>query len=127
MLKAFGVNLSAGNTAVVQRGSGDGLVSTTGGTDTSLSSYVGNEDGNAVKDKMITDAKDEANQQAIQALEEAQEIGMSNIDEHIVQIYNLLNDVVLGSRNLHVTFGNTLGGSWSTSGSFTPSGVPGSL
>ena len=64
---------------------------------------------------------------ALNALEEAQEIGMSNIDEHIVQIYNLLNDVVLGSRNLHVTFGNTLGGSWSTSGSFTPSGVPGSL
>lgn len=123
MLKAFGVSLDASNTAVVQRGSGDGLLTTSGGADTSLSTYIGNEDGNAVKDKMLTDAKDDANQQAIQALEEAQEIGMSNIDEHIVQIYNLLNDVVLGSRNLHVTFGDTMGSAWSTSGSL-PSGVP---
>lgn len=127
MLKAFGVSLDAANTAVVTRGSGDGLLTTSSGMDTSFSTYIGNEDGNAVKDKMLTDAKDDANQQAVQALEEAQEIGMSNIDEHIVQIFNLLNDVVLGSRNLHVTFGDTTGGSWSTSGGFTPSGVPGSL
>jgi hypothetical protein len=52
---------------------------------------------------------------------------MANIDEHVVQIYTLLNDVVLGSRSLHVTFGNTMGNAWSSSGSFTPSGVPGSL
>lgn len=127
MLKAFGVNLDSSNATVVTRGSGDGLLTTASGMDTSLSTYIGNEDGNAVKDKMLTDEKDAANQQAIQALEEAQEIGMANIDEHVVQIYTLLNDVVLGSRSLHVTFGNTMGNAWSSSGSFTPSGVPGSL
>jgi hypothetical protein len=92
--------------------------------DTSFSGYVGNEDGDAVKDKMITDAKDDANQQAIEALEEAQEIGMSNIDEHIVQIYTLLSEFASGSRNLHVTFGGVDGNSWSNSNGYSPSGVP---
>ena len=124
MLKAFGISLDAGNTAQVQRGSGAGLLTTDSGMDVSLSGFIGNEDGDAVKNKMLTDAKDDANQQAIQALEEAQEIGLSNVDEHVVQIYRLLEEVVNGSRNLHVTFGGSDGTSWSNTSGFNPSGVP---
>lgn len=124
MLKAFGVNLDSGTASTVVRGNGANLAVTSSGMDTSYSGYVGNEDGNAVKDKMLTDAKDEANQQAIQALEEAQEIGLANVDEHVVQIYRILEDLVNGSRNLHVTFGGVESTSWSNSNGYTPSGVP---
>ena len=127
MLKAFGVNLDSSTASTVQRGNAAtaaGLLTTESGMDTSYSGYIGNEDGDAVKNKMLTDAKDEANQQAIQALEEAQEIGMANIDEHVVQIYTILNDFALGSRVLHVTYGGTEGNSWTNSNGYTPSGVP---
>jgi hypothetical protein len=124
MLKAFGISLDAGNTAQVQRGSGTSLLTTDSGMDVSLSGFIGNEDGDAVKNKMLTDEKDAANQQAIQALEEAQEIGLSNVDEHVVQIYRLLEEVINGSRNLHVTFGGSDGMSWSNTSGFSPSGVP---
>lgn len=124
MLKAFGVNLDSSSASTLVRGDGTGLAITSSGMDTSYSGYIGNEDGNAVKDKMLTDAKDEANQQAIQALEEAQEIGLANVDEHVVQIYRILEDVITGSRNLHVTFGGPDSTSWSNNSGFTPTGVP---
>jgi hypothetical protein len=124
MLKAFGVDLSGSGATTVTRGTGANLLVTESGMDTSYSGYIGNEDGSLVKEKAITDAKDEANQQAIQALEEAQEIGLSNVDEHVVQIYTLLNEFAIGSRNLHVTFGGTEGNSWSNSSGYSPSGVP---
>ena len=123
MLKAFGVDLS-GNAKTLTYGSGANLLVTESGMDTSYSGYIGNEDGSLVKEKAIADAKDEANQQAIQALEEAQEIGLSNVDEHVVQIYTLLNEFAIGSRNLHVTFGGADGNSWSNSSGYSPSGVP---
>jgi hypothetical protein len=122
MLKAFGVDFNSGSASTVTRGNGANLLVTDSGMDTSYSGYVGNGDGEAIKDKTITDAQDDANKQAIEALEESQEIGMTNIDEHIVQIYTLLNDVVLGSRNLHVTFGG-MEPAWSQNG-YTQSGVP---
>ena len=124
MLKAFGVNLDSSTASTLVRGNGANLAVTSSGMDTSYSGYIGNEDGSAVKDKMLTDAKDEANQQAIQALEEAQEIGLANVDEHVVQIYRILEDLVNGSRNLHVTFGGVESTSWSNSNGYTPSGVP---
>lgn len=124
MLKAFGVDLNSSSAEAVVKGSGTGLLTTESGMDTSFSGFIGNEDGEVVKNKAITDAKDEANQQAIQALEEVQEIGMANIDEHIVQIYTILNDFALGSRMLHVTYGGSEGNSWTNSNGYSPSGVP---
>lgn len=124
MLKAFGVDTSKSTASTLQRGDGAQLLTTNSGMDLSLSGFVGNEDGEAVKNKMLTDAKDDANQQAIQALEEAQEIGLSNVDEHVVQIYNLLHEFASGARNLHVTFSGAEGNSWSNTNGYTPSGVP---
>lgn len=124
MLKAFGINTDASSAEAVTRGTGDGLLTTDSGMDTSYSGFIGNEDGDVIKNKAISDAKDEANQQAIQALEEAQEIGLSNVDEHVVQIYTLLNEFATGSKNLHVIFGGADGNSWSNTNGYTPSGVP---
>lgn len=124
MLKAFGINTDASSAEAVTRGTGDGLLTTDSGMDTSYSGFIGNEDSDVIQNKAITDAKDEANQQAIQALEEAQEIGLSNVDEHVVQIYTLLNEFANGSKNLHVIFGGADGNSWSNTNGYTPSGVP---
>ena len=124
MLKAFGINTDASSAEAVTRGTGDGLLTTDSGMDTSYSGFIGNEDSDVIQNKAIADAKDEANQQAIQALEEAQEIGLSNVDEHVVQIYTLLNEFAIGSKNLHVIFGNADGTSWSNTNGYTPSGVP---
>lgn len=121
MLKAFGVNTDS--TTQVQRGSGMNLLTTDSGIDRSFSGFIGNTDGSIVKDKMITDAKDDANQQAIEALEEAKEIGLSNVDEHVVQIYTLLQEVISGARNLHVVLSSGGDSSWTTTG-YTPNGVP---
>ena len=101
MLKAFGVNTSA--TSTVVRGNGGDLNPiTSSGGDTSLSGFIGNEDGSAVYDKTLTDANDDGNKKLAQAIEESTETTMSTVDEHIVQIYTLLQDVVTGSSKLHV-------------------------
>lgn len=103
MLKAFGVNTSG--TTTVSRGTGDGLVSTTqSGATTSFSGMIGNEDGSAVYDKTMTDATDEQDKLLAEAVEDLNETTMTTVDEHIVQIYNLLQDVVTGANKLHITF-----------------------
>lgn len=125
MLKAFGINTNDNNTVKVTRGTGSSLLTTDSGMDVSLAGFMGNEDSEVIKNKAITDAKDDANKQAIEALEETQEIGMSNIDEHIVQIYTLLDEVVSGSRVLHVMTTNSGDNSpWTNNTGYSPSGVP---
>ena len=101
MLKAFGVNTSG--TSTVVRGNGGSLTPvTSSGGDTSLSGFIGNEDGSAVYDKTLTDAQDDGNKKLAQAIEESTETTMSTVDEHVVQIYTLLQDVVTGSSKLHI-------------------------
>ena len=120
MLKAFGINTSG--TSTVVRGNGGGLTpATSSGSDTSLSGFIGNEDGSAVYEKTLTDANDDGNKELAQAIEESTETTMSTVDEHIVQIYTLLQDVVTGSSKLHVALEGD--SSWSTGG-YTPGGVP---
>lgn len=102
MLKAFGINTSG--TSTVTRG--NGLVSSTAasGNDTSLSGLIGNASGEDIKNKTLTDANDDADKQVAQALEELNETTISNVDEHVVQIYTILSDVVAGTKKLHVTY-----------------------
>ena len=120
MLKAFGINTSG--TSTVVRGNGGGLTpATSSGSDTSLSGFIGNEDGSAVYEKTLTDANDDGNKKLAQAIEESTETTMSTVDEHIVQIYTLLQDVVTGSSKLHVALEGD--SSWSTGG-YTPGGGP---
>jgi hypothetical protein len=100
MLKAFGVS---DNLDIISRGTGDGLLTTSkGGADTSASTYVGNTDGSDVKNKTLTDANNDANQQLVEASEDTNETKLSTVDEHIVQIYQLLKDVTTGASSLHV-------------------------
>lgn len=120
MLKAFGVN-TTGTSTVVRGNGGDLTPVTSSGGDTSLSGFIGNEDGSAVYDKTLTDAQDDGNKKLAQAIEDSTETTMNTVDEHIVQIYTLLQDVVTGSSKFHIALEGDSG--WNTGG-YTPNGVP---
>jgi hypothetical protein len=124
LLKAFGVDLGSSTAKAMTYGTGEGLLVTDSGMDTSYSGYLGNTDGEVIKQKALTDEKDAANQQAIQALEEAQEIGLINVDEHVQQIYTLLLDVSTGARKLHVILGSSENTAWTTN-NVTSTGLSG--
>lgn len=102
MLKAFGVNTSGTDTVVRGLGEKLNLVTLSGEGSVSMSGFVGNEDGSDVYNKILTDANDDANNKLAQAIEESTETTMSTVDEHVVQIYTLLQDIVTGSSKLHV-------------------------
>lgn len=93
MLKAFGVGNGL-NT--ISYGTGTGFETITSGASTSNSGYVGNTEGSDVQNKTMQDAKDDTNEQLAVAKDEDEETKLSTVDEHIVQIYQLLTDVVDG-------------------------------
>lgn len=99
MLQALGIGSGI---STVSRGTGEGLLSTGGGT-TSSSGYVGNSDSSAVYTKTVTDATDEANNDLVTAQEESTEVTNKQIDEDIVSIYTLLTQVIDGTARLKVT------------------------
>lgn len=102
ILKAFNV----GNTNVVSRGTGSGLL-TTVYQGVSESGYVGNSEGSDVYNKALTDARSDANNQLVEAVDTSDETKLSTVDEHIVQIYNLLQNVVNGTDTFRVICENT--------------------
>ena len=55
---------------------------------------------------MLSDTKDDMNSQVAEASEESTETKLSTVDEHVVQIYEILNDVVLGTKSLKVDMGD---------------------
>ena len=67
-------------------------------------------DSNAVTSKTMGDATADANAQVAEATPE-DEVKLKTVDEHIVQIYDLLHDVVLGTSSLKVS--PAMGSVWS--------------
>lgn len=119
MLKAFGVNTKGITT--LTRGDGNSSMITSSGATVSSSGYAGNENSEDMINSTIAGEQDKAKQQAIEAQEEQREVGLANVDEHVVQIHTLLQEVVNGTRKLHVIYE---GGADSWTSSYTPSGVP---
>jgi len=106
MLSALGIG---SNTATVTRGTGAGLLNT-GGISYSESGFTGNSEGGDVYGKTMTDATDEGNKQLVEAQEENNEVTLSDVDTHVMSIYQLLDDVVNGTSNLHVAIADA--GPW---------------
>lgn len=98
MLKSFGINKGLD---VTSRGATAGMV-VTPGADLSESGFVGNEKGDDVKKKTVDDASQEPEQQIAEAKEESEDVKLAQVDEHVVAIYTLLQDVVLGTKQFHV-------------------------
>lgn len=102
LLNAFGV----GNATTVSRGTGSGLISA-GGATVSSSGYVGNASSGDVYSKSMADTQDSANAQTVEATDESTEITNTDINNNIVQIYQLLRDVSDGTLSLKVDMGDS--------------------
>lgn len=102
LLKAFGV----GSSNAVARGSGSGLI-TTSGTSYSTSGYVGNANSGDVYEKTMTDQQDSTKSQVAEAQEENNEATTTDINNNILLMYQLLQDVTSGALSFKVDMGDS--------------------
>ena len=99
LLKAFGIDQ---NLTTVSRGKGTGLA--TSGVTVSSSGFVGNAEEGVVYNKTMSDADDSAKKQLAEAKEDTEEdTTRKAVDEHIVQIYELLRSVTEGTAKFNVS------------------------
>ena len=105
MLKAFGILNDKMN--VITRGNGTGLAALSGNTVSESGSLVGNASGSDVQNATLGGAEEEGNEKVEAAQEEYDDTKLSTVDEHIIQIYDLLQGVVDGTSSFHVDMGNT--------------------
>lgn len=104
-LAGFGIGSLLSPTKLV-RGNGMNALSILSGTSTSSSSFVGNSDSSDVQNKAIGDASESAEQTAEAKQDEQQDTKLSTVDEHVVQIYELLNSVINGLDSIKVDMGD---------------------
>ena len=104
-LAGFGIGSLLSPTKLV-RGNGMNALSIFSGTSTSSSSFVGNSDSSDVQNKAIGDASESAEQTAEAKQDEQQDTKLSTVDEHVVQIYELLNSVINGLDSIKVDMGD---------------------
>jgi hypothetical protein len=113
MLKAFGVDFDSG-ISMLQRGE-PGLLATTKGATISESGFAGNENSEDVKKKTIDDASADGKKQIAEAKAEDEDIKIKQLDEHVLDIYNLLLDFAVGTRQMNVKISTSgMPSSWTT-------------
>lgn len=105
LLHNFGISTSGINT--VTRGTGNGI-KIASGANTSSSGLVGQGNSSDIQNKTIGDASDSASNKQVEAAEENNEATMTDVNNSIVQIYQLLCDVTTGAKNIYAT-SNTYG------------------
>ena len=103
MLKAFGVNENSITT--LTRGTGTGISAISGMT-TSESGYAGSGSADDIQNKMMSDTTEDQNQKVKATEDEHQETKLSDVDEHVVQIYKLLENVTNGVTSFKVDMGD---------------------
>lgn len=103
MLKAFGVNENSITT--LTRGTGTGISAMSGMT-TSESGYAGSGSADDIQNKMMSDTTEDQNQKVKATEDEHQETKLSDVDEHVVQIYKLLENVTNGVTSFKVDMGD---------------------
>jgi hypothetical protein len=99
MLRMMGIG--GGSAEHTTRGSGS-LLTLQSGSTVSESGYIGNESSEDIKSKTVSDASQEPESQVAEAKQEMADIKLEQVDEHVVDIYNLLLDVANGSKTLSV-------------------------
>jgi hypothetical protein len=101
MLKAVG--LTGNGISVVTRGNGSGL-STMGGMSVSESgSMVGNASGDDIQSKTMTDQTDQSKAETAAAVDESEETKLSDVDNHIITMIDILRNISEGTSILKVT------------------------
>ena len=94
ILRAAGIDSSG--ISQVTRGTSGGVTSTSGVSVSESGTVISNSDGNAVQDKTITDASDSGNSQFVEAVDSNEETQLSDVNDSVINIYNLLLDLVEG-------------------------------
>ena len=102
ILSNFGID---GGLKTLSRGNGTGLAAITSRS-VSESGFVGNSDSGDVQNATMQNASEEGSNKVAEAQDESTETKLSTVDEHVVQIYELLDSVVHGSESLKVDMGN---------------------
>lgn len=103
MLRKMGIAAGSGLT-ITPRGTGDGLLGSTGGGAQSISGsgYVGNASGSDIKDSTLQEAEDSKKKNMIKAQEESEETPVQFINQTVLKIYELLDDVANGNNSFKV-------------------------
>lgn len=103
MLARMGV--MPGMVTTVSRGSGSMGNLLSSGSTTSAVGMISNTSASDLQAKTVGDATDEGNRQLIEAQESAEEdTKRAVVDEHVMQIYNLLERITTGADTLHVVY-----------------------
>jgi hypothetical protein len=101
MLNTAGINTN-GKAPVIARGSAQPLQHL-GGSSISESGYIGNSDGNSIKEQTLQDAADSKKKQLVEARdEESSDDVVIKSQMAVVNIYNLLEEIAHGSQSLRV-------------------------
>lgn len=97
-----GIGLTGNGISTVTRGTGSGL-STMGGITVSESgSMVGNASSDDIISKTMTDQTDSTKSETASAVDESDETKLSDVDNHIVTIIEILRDIADGNSILKV-------------------------
>ena len=104
MLSAMGIT---NGISTLTTGSGDVLKHVSGAS-VSESGYIGNASGSDVKNAVLSEADNTVEQKSVEA-QESEDADVKNkvIDEHIIQIYELLQDVITGGSAFTVSLKDT--------------------
>ena len=99
ILKALGVN---NGMSYVSRGTGQGLSTADGATVSESGSMVGNSNSDDVTNKTMTDQTDSAKRDTASAVDESDEVKLSTVDTHILDILDVLTTIRDGGATLSV-------------------------
>ena len=100
MLKALGIK---NNLTTVSRGSGKVATAVSGGSYSESGSMVGNSNSEDVQNSTMTGATDSAKSQVAEAKEEEeQDLMNKDLNNSILQIYDLLQSITTGATTLKV-------------------------
>jgi hypothetical protein len=127
MLNQMGIQSGSGLTITPRGSGGAGALAGGGAQSTSGSGYAGNGSPSDILNSTMQKAEDDKKQQMIEAKEEAEATQIDFINENVLKIYELLEDVASGRRNLSIKVSSYGLTSLSNSGSRAQGGVSGLL
>lgn len=100
ILRAAGVQSNA--VSIKTRGTGLGLSTMSGATTSESGSMVGNASSDDVTNKTMTDQTDQSKSETASAVDESDETKLKDVDNHIIEIIDILRSVSAGDSILTV-------------------------
>ena len=97
-----GIGISGRGISAVTRGNGAGLSTTGGATVSESGSMVGNSSSDDITNKTMTDQTDSSKQETASAVDESDDTKLSDVDNHVVTIIEILRSISDGNSILKV-------------------------